>query len=133
MILQYFDTMPLIPKSHAFVLDVYRTTQAFPKHETFGLISQLRRAAVSIPANICEGKGHNNDAQMNRFLNIARASLSEACYYLVLARDLVYISDSEFKRLYSQAEELGRMTAGLQNYLKDNIEGKTHGKQPSKV
>jgi four helix bundle protein len=124
MILHFFEAMPLLPKAHAFVLEIYRVTQQLPRHEAFGLMAQLRRAAVSIPANICEGKGHNNDREMNRYVNIARASLSEVCYYLMLSRDLQYISPADFDRLYAQAEEIGRMTAGLQKYMKEHAVAK---------
>jgi four helix bundle protein len=76
--------------SHQFVLSVYRLTAAFPKGETFGLISQLRRAAVSIAANIAEGFKRRGRGDKVRFLNIAQSSLEECRYYLILTEDLGY-------------------------------------------
>jgi four helix bundle protein len=74
--------------SHQFVLSVYRLTAAFPKCETFGLTNQLRRAAVSIAANIAEGFKRRGRGDKVRFLNIAQASLEECRYYLILTQDL---------------------------------------------
>ena len=77
-------------KAHNFVLEVYRFTAAFPKQETYGLSSQMRRAAVSIPANIAEGFGTRGKADKARFMNIAEGSIEESRYYLILAEDLGY-------------------------------------------
>jgi four helix bundle protein len=77
-------------KAHEFVLEIYRLTAQFPKAETYGLALQLRRAAVSVPANIAEGftrRGHNEKV---RFFNIAEGSIEESRYYLILSRDLGY-------------------------------------------
>ncbi len=77
-------------KAHRFVLALYAFTAAFPKWETYGLAAQMRRAAVSIPANIAEGFGKPTKADKVRYLNIAEGSLEESRYYLVLASDLGY-------------------------------------------
>ncbi len=77
-------------RSHEFVLSVYRLTATFPKGETFGLTSQLRRAAVSIAANIAEGFKRRGRADKTRFFNIAQSSLEECRYYLILTQDLEY-------------------------------------------
>lgn len=85
-----FQDLLVWQKAHLFVLGVYRLSGGFPKSETYGLTQQLRRAAVSVPANIAEGfrrRGKNDKA---RFLNIAEASLEECRYYLILAQDLGY-------------------------------------------
>jgi four helix bundle protein len=79
-------------KAHALVLGIYRTTASFPKHETFGLCSQMQRAAVSVPANIAEGFKRRGRADNARFLNIAQASLEECRYFLILAQDIGYSS-----------------------------------------
>jgi four helix bundle protein len=76
--------------SHQFVLSVYRLTAAFPKCEVFGLTNQLRRASVSIAANIAEGFKRRGRGDKVRFLNIAQASLEECRYYLILTQDLEY-------------------------------------------
>ncbi len=77
-------------KAHEYVLNVYRLTAGFPRQETYGLTSQMRRAAVSIAANIAEGFGKRGRADKARLFNIAEGSLEESRYYLVLAEDLGY-------------------------------------------
>jgi four helix bundle protein len=87
---QSFRDLMVWQKAHAFVLAVYRLTESFPDRERFGLSHQMRRAAVSIPANIAEGFGKRTRAEKARFLNIAEGSLEECRYYLILAHDLGY-------------------------------------------
>jgi len=93
-------------KAHEFVLRVYPYTAAFPKHETYGLAQQLRRAAVSIPANIAEGFRRRGRADKVRYMNIAGGSLEECRYYLILAQDLGY---GDTTNLSSTAEEVSRL------------------------
>lgn len=85
-----FEDLEVWQVSHEFVLDVYRLCETFPKHELFGLSSQFRRAAVSIPANIAEGFRKRGRADKVRFYNIAQGSAEECRYYSILARDLGY-------------------------------------------
>jgi len=85
-------------KAHDLALEVYRVTEAFPKREVFGLTSQIRRAGVSIPANIAEGCGQDTDADFARFLQIAMGSASELEYHLLLAHDLGFVSDPDYER-----------------------------------
>jgi four helix bundle protein len=77
-------------KAHEFVLEVYRLTPTFPKSEIYGLVQQMRRAAVSIPANIAEGFTRRGKTDKARFMNIAESSLEESRYYLILVQDLGY-------------------------------------------
>jgi four helix bundle protein len=94
-------------KSHRFVLAVYQTTRSdFPREEMYGLISQFRRAAVSIAANIAEGFKKQSNADKARMLNIAEGSLEECRYYLILATDLGYINNNA---LGEQVDEVGRL------------------------
>ena len=86
-------------KAHEFVLLVYKISNHFPEDERFGLTSQLRRAAVSIEANIAEGYRKIGKADKLRFLNIAQGSLEECRDYRILAKDLNYISDEEYEQL----------------------------------
>ena len=88
------------------MLSVYRFTESFPKHELFGLTSQLRRAAVSVPANFAEGFKKTGRSDKARFYNIAHSSLEECRYYLILAGDLKY---GDPTLLMNAAEEIGRM------------------------
>lgn len=94
-------------------LMVYRETSKFPKEELFGLTSQLRRAAVSIPSNIVEGSGRESEADYVRFLNIAYASASETCYQLSLSHRLGYMSDASYKKMGQKSDETARILNGL--------------------
>jgi four helix bundle protein len=85
-----FEDLVVWRKAHEFVLGVYGLTKTFPKEETYGLTSQLRRAAVSIAANIAEGFRKRGKADKARFMNTAEGSADECLYYLILARDLGY-------------------------------------------
>src|SRR5262245_50937790 len=89
-----FQDLIVWRKAHEFVLAVYRVSASFPKHETFGLTSQLRRAAVSIPANIAEGFVKRGKPDKARLMNVAQGSLEDARYYLILANDLGYSNDA---------------------------------------
>jgi four helix bundle protein len=93
-------------KVHEFVLAVYRFTESFPDREKFGLSHQMRRAAVSMPANIAEGFGKRSQAEKARILNIAEGSLEECRYYLILAHDLGY---GQTDSLTAMLEETGRL------------------------
>ena len=93
-------------KAHQFALAVYRFTESFPEREKYGLAHQMRRAAVSIPANIAEGFGKRSQAEKARFLNIAEGSLEECRYYLILAEDLGY---GETGSLTETLEEASRL------------------------
>lgn len=85
-----FQDLEVWKNAHAFVLEVYRLTARFPDQERFGLISQFRRAAVSIPANIAEGFRKYTPADKARYMNMAEGSLEECRYYCILAQDLGY-------------------------------------------
>ena len=93
-------------KAHEFVLAVYTFTAGFPKQETYGLASQMRRAAVSIPANIAEGFRRRGKVDKARFMNLAEGSLEECSYYLILAQDLKY---GDTYKLATAAEEISRL------------------------
>jgi four helix bundle protein len=101
-----FEDVELWRKAHTWVLAIYKFTEVFPKHELFGLTSQLRRAAVSVPANFAEGFKRKGRADKLRFYNIAQASLEECRYYLILSRDLE-LGDS--RALISSLDEISRM------------------------
>jgi four helix bundle protein len=102
-------------KAKSVALDVYRCTRRFPRDEVYGLSSQMRRAAVSVPSNIAEGKGRYSRKEFVQFLYHARGSLLELQTQLSIARDLDYIDLAAFKSLESQTEELGRILNGLIN------------------
>ena len=110
-----FTDLTVWKKAHGFVLSVYHLTTAFPKSEIYGLISQLRRAAISIPANIAEGFKRRSSADKVRFMNIAQGSLEECRYYLILTKDLGY-ADTE--GLSAQLDEVGRLLAGYSESIR---------------
>ena len=101
-----FEEVEVWKKAHARVLGVYRFSERFPKHESFGLTSQLRRAAVSIPANFAEGFKKKSRADKGRFYNIAQGSLEECRYCMILARDLGY---GDTASLLASLEEVSKM------------------------
>lgn len=104
-----FENVEVWRKAHQFVLEVYKMTESFPKYETYGLTSQLRRAAVSIPANLAEGFGKPSKPDKIRFYSISQGSIEECRYYMILARDLGY-ADTLARR--SDLDEIARMLAG---------------------
>jgi four helix bundle protein len=101
-----FQDLVVWRKAHEFVLAVYRFTEGFPRSETYGLASQMRRAAFSIPANIAEGFRKRGKADKARFMNTAEGSIEECRYYLVLAHDLGY---GETVSLMGLLEEISRL------------------------
>ena len=101
-----FEDLIVWQKAHVFVLSVYRLTDGFPNKEIYGLPSQFRRAAVSIPANIAEGFKKKGKADKARFMNIAQASIEECRYYLILANDLAYGDNTS---CLSQIEEVSKL------------------------
>jgi four helix bundle protein len=110
-----FKRLVVWEKAHALTLSAYRATQSFPRGELYGLTSQLRRAAASIPANVAEGYGRRGDAELAQFIGIALGSASELEYHLVLARDLGYIDAVVHEQLNSATLEVQRMLASLMN------------------
>jgi four helix bundle protein len=93
-------------KAHHFVMSVYRLSKHFPKHELYGLTSQLRRAAVSIPANIAEGFKKRTKPDKARYFNIAQGSIEECRYYLILADELNYGRTEEQQKLLEETSKL---------------------------
>lgn len=106
-----FQELDVWKEAHKLVLMVYRITREFPNEEKFGLVTQMRRAAVSIPANIAEGFKRRGVQDKIRFYNTAESSLEELKYYFVLSKDLDYISSND--NLMAQAETVGRLLIGL--------------------
>ena len=101
-----FKELIVWQKAHQFVLEIYRFTRAFPSDEKFGLTSQIRRAAVSVPANIAEGFPKRGASDKTRFFNIAQGSLEEVHYYLILAKDLGYGDSTKLVDLYNEVARL---------------------------
>jgi four helix bundle protein len=104
-----------------FVIDVYKSTESFPKEEKFGLTSQIRRAAVSVPANIAEGAGRQSDKEFVHFLSNAQGSASELETELVIAYRLGFLNETTFAHLNDSLNRIGRLITGLSQHLKRRI------------
>jgi four helix bundle protein len=100
-------------ESHKFLLHIYHVTKSFPRDELFGLVSQIRRAAVSVAANIVEGQTRSSRNSFIQFLFIANGSLAEVEYYLELARDLCYITEQQYEKLEEKRKTVGGLLGGL--------------------
>jgi len=100
-------------KSHELVLKVYELTKTFPKNETYALIDQIRRASSSVPANIVEGQSKNTTKEYLQFLYNARGSLEEVRYFLLLSKDLLYMTTDKYELLERDSETLSKMLNGL--------------------
>jgi four helix bundle protein len=99
------------------VIETYRITGSFPDEERYGLVSQIRRSASSVPANIVEGFKRRSRKEFAHFLNIAESSLEETKYWLILSKDLSYIKNDEVRKVEALCNEIGKMFFGLQASL----------------
>ena len=108
-----FKELRVWQKAHALTLEIYQATRSFPRDEIYGLISQIRHAAVSVGANIAEGCGRRSDGELTRFLQIARGSASELEYHLLLARDLKLLANDAYQSFEKQLIEVQRMLTSL--------------------
>ena len=107
------EDLEVFKKAHGLTLKLYRVSKKFPEEERFNLTSQLRRAAVSIGANLMEGGHRLNRKEFRQFAGISKGSVGELKYYLLLSRDLEYISQAEYPILRAEADEISKMLNGL--------------------
>jgi len=115
-----FKKLEIWQLSHELTLEIYQITTTFPDSEKFGLVSQMRRASSSIPANIAEGCWKHTNADFVNFLYVARGSLSEIIYFLILAKDLKYIEERKFGELENQNVRLSKMLNSFISTIKQN-------------
>lgn len=108
-----FRELKVWGKAHQLVLLSYKLTSDFPKHELFGLTSQIRRCSASIPANIAEGCGRVGNTEFHRFLQIACGSANELEYHFLLARDLNYLPQADYAKAHEHLLNLKRMLVAL--------------------
>jgi len=111
--MQNYKDLKVWEKAHLFTLTVYEVSKPFPKEEIYSLTNQLRRAASSIPANIAEGCGKNSQSEFAHYLNIALGSANESEYFLILSKDLKYLSVEKFENLLTLINEIKAMLISL--------------------
>jgi four helix bundle protein len=119
--MQNYKELRVWGKAHFFTLKVYEASKPFPKEEIYSLTNQLRRAASSIPANIAEGCGKNSQQEFAHFLNIALGSANEAEYFLILSRDLKYLSEEKFLELTENINEIKAMLILLIGKVRNDL------------
>ena len=107
--------------AHSAVLRIYEITKGFPIEERYRLIDQLCRAAASVPANIAEGKGRSSLKEYLQFLSIARGSVEEVKYFLLLARDLKYLEQQDYEGIVNDYDRVGKMLNGLMSSLRTHL------------
>ena len=117
---QRFQDLIVWQKAHALTLKIYSTTKNYPKEEIYGLTSQVRRAAVSVAANIVEGYRKKGSADKMRFMNISEGSIDEVKYFIILSKDLGYINDSSYQQLFELSEEVSKLLNAYINAIKRN-------------
>lgn len=115
-----FHELQVWDKAHKLVISVYMATASFPKEELYGLTSQMRRAAISIPSNLAEGCGRNTQAELAQFSQIAMGSASELEYQLLLAHDLNYLSETDYQTLKSGLTEVRKMLNSFIRIVRSN-------------
>jgi four helix bundle protein len=119
-LLQSYRDLLVWQKGIDLVVIAYKATSGFPKSETYGLISQIRRAATSIPANIAEGYGRGSRREYLQFLQIAQGSLKELETHVIVSEKLFYLTSSQTKRVLTETDELGRMLGSLIRKLRSS-------------
>jgi len=112
-----FRKLHVWKKAHGLTLRIYRATETFPKHERYGLVSQMRRASVSVVANIVEGNKRSTKKDRRHFLVMSDTSLEELKYYVILSYQLNYIDESTGRKLTELAREVGKMLNGFKKFL----------------
>lgn len=116
-----WEKLAVLRKAHRLVIEIYRVSQNFPREERFGLTSQLRRAAASVPTNIAEGTGRRTTKDYVQFLVMARGSIEEVKYLLLLVRDLGHVCSEDYSQLRNGFDEIGRMLNGLISALERRL------------
>ncbi|RKS01997.1 four helix bundle protein [Flavobacterium sp. 102] len=114
-----FRNLQVWQKSMTLTTNIYFSTKSFPKEEIFGLTSQIRRSAISIPSNIAEGFGRDSNKDYLRFLNFSIASLFELQTQLEIGKNIEYITTQEFNKIYEDSRELERMLVSFINKIKE--------------
>ena len=112
-----FTDLDTWKKSHELALKIYKATEKFPKSEIYGIVSQMRRSAVSIPSNIAEGRSRNTTKDFLHFLSIALGSVSELETQIEIAKELSFLTEQKYIEINREIEEVSKMTVGLMKKL----------------
>jgi four helix bundle protein len=113
----YFEKLEVWKNARVFVKDIYKVTEIFPATEQFGITNQIRRAALSVTANIAEGFSRQSNKEKSRFINIAYSSTWEIINFLVLSNDLNYLSENDYQKLRGDIEYISNQLNALYNKL----------------
>jgi four helix bundle protein len=116
-----FSDLTVWQKAHELTLATYQLTEKFPRSEQFGIVSQMRRSAASVSANIAEGFGRRTTKELLRCLQISRGELEETRYFLILSRDLKHVSAAEFDSMNNRCDSVGQLINALGRSLKNRI------------
>lgn len=122
MAVQFYQQLLVWQKAMDLAVECYRATQCFPKEERYGLTSQIRRAAASVPANIAEGQGRHHTKEFLNHISIARGSLLELETFLLLSQRIGLLLEANTKELLRQSDEIGRMLSGLRQSLEAKLQ-----------
>jgi four helix bundle protein len=116
-----FEDLTVWQEAHKLTLEVYKMTARFPGAEKYGIVSQLRRCSSAVPANIAEGFGRATTRELRRCLQIARGEIEETRYFVLLSRDLGYISPQEWEKMRQNCESVARLINALGSSLKRRL------------
>ena len=116
-----FSDLTVWQRAHELTLETYRLAEKFPRSEQFGIVSQLRRSAASVSANIAEGFGRRTTKELLRCLQISRGELEETRYFLILSRDLGHISATEFESMNGRCDSVGQLINALGRSLNSRL------------
>ena len=117
-----FKDLIVWQKAHTMVLEIYKHTNSFPQEEKYGLVSQIRRSAVSVSTNIVEGYKRSSRKDYIHFLTISASSLEETKYLLLLSKDLHFLEDDVYRHLFSLSDEIGKLLFSVKKGLTQNAE-----------
>jgi four helix bundle protein len=119
--IERFTDLRVWKQAHELTLLIYKLSETFPRSERFGIISQIRRSASAVPANIAEGFGRRTTRELLRCMQIARGELEETRYFLILARDLGHVQSAEFDRATAACDSVGKLINALGSSLKKRL------------
>ncbi|MGC2724082.1 MAG: four helix bundle protein [Candidatus Acidiferrales bacterium] len=121
MKIERFTDLRVWKQAHELTLLIYKLSETFPSSERFGMVSQIRRSASAVPANIAEGFGRRTTRELLRCMQIARGELEETRYFLILARDLGHVRAPDFERATAGCDSVGKLINALGSSLKKRL------------